>query len=84
MIQNVILQGLPPTETKTGYVFKPQGKLGIREIRLFSSPQQVPFFLFPASPDAYGAQLDEIDSNDLKAINMKAIRFSLRTKLLQS
>jgi len=82
--QNVILQGLPPTETKTGYVFKPQGKLGIREIRLFSSPQQVPFFLFPASPDAYGAQLDEIDSNDLKAINMKAIRFSLRTKLLQS
>jgi hypothetical protein len=61
--QSVMLQGLPPTETRKGYVFKPQGKPGIREIRLFASPQQVPFFLFPAAPDAYGAQLDAIDSD---------------------
>lgn len=82
--ESVILQGLPPTETKTGYVFKPQGKLGIREVRLFSSPKPVRFFLFPASPDAYSAQLDLIDRNDLKLIKMKSIHFSLTTKLLQS
>jgi len=82
--QSVILQGLPRAETRTGYVFKPQGKPGIRELRLFASPQQVPFFLFPAAPDAYGAQLDEIDSDALKAIKMKAIRFSLTTRLIQN
>ena len=81
--QNVTLQGLPPTETRTGYVFKPQGRSGVREIHLFSSPKQIPFFLFPASADAYGAQLDAIDSDVLKTINMKEIRFSLTTKLLQ-
>lgn len=73
---NVILQGLPPTETKTGYVFKPQGQPGIREVRLFSSPKQIRFFLFPASPDAYGAQIDEIAHDDLQEIKMKSIRFS--------
>lgn len=81
---SVVLQGLPPTETKMGYVFKPQGKIGVREIRLFSSPKPIRFFLFPASPDAYGAQLDMIDHDDLKEIKMKLIRFSLTTKLLQS
>lgn len=81
---NLILQGLPPSETKTGYVFKPQGQPGIREVRLFASPKQIPFFLFPASPDAYGAQLDEIDPDDLKDISVKSIRFSLTPKQLQS
>ncbi|MBD2080629.1 hypothetical protein [Leptolyngbya sp. FACHB-17] len=80
----VILQGLPPTETKTSYVFRPQGQPGIREVRLFASPRQIPLFLFPASPDAYGAQLDTIDPDDLKDISVKSIQFSLTPKLLQS
>ena len=81
---NVILQGIPPAETKTGYIFKPQGQQGIREVRLFSSPRQIRFFLFPASPDAYGAQVEAIDSEDLREIKMKSIRFSLTTRLLQN
>ncbi|MBW4527748.1 MAG: caspase family protein [Phormidium tanganyikae FI6-MK23] len=81
---NLILQGVPPTETTTGYIFKPQGQAGIREVRLFSSPKQIPFLLFSASPDAYGAQVDAIDRDDLKGIRMKSIRFSLTTKLPQN
>jgi len=80
----VILQGIPPGETKAGYIFKPQGQSGIREIRLFASPKQIQFFLFPASPDAYGAQVDAIASDDLKAIQVKTIRFSFTAKLLQN
>ena len=74
---NIILQGIPPTETKTGYLFKPQGRPGIREIRLFSSRKPIRFFLFPASPDAYGAQIDVISHDDLQEIKMQSIRFSL-------
>lgn len=74
---SIILQGIPPTETKTGYLFKPQGQPGIREVRLFSSPKQIRFFLFPASPDAYGAQIDAIAPDDLQEIKMQSIRFSL-------
>ena len=88
--EDLVLQGLPPTETKMSYIFKPryistpQGQAGIRETRLFSSPKRLRFFLFPASPDAYGAQVDAIASDDLKEIKMKAIHFTVTTRLLQN
>lgn len=82
--EEVVLQGLPPTATQTSYTFLPQGKSGIREVRLFSSPKRLRFFLFGAASDAYGAQIDEIDSDDLQKIRMKSIRFSLTTRLLQN
>ena len=78
---NVILQGIPSAETKTGYIFKPQGQQGIREIRLFSSPRQIRFFLFPASPDAYGAQVEAIANDDLRGIRVKSIYFSLTSNV---
>ena len=81
--ENVALDGLMPGEIKLSYLFVPQGKLGIREIRFFSSPKRLRFFLFPASPDAYGAQLDTIESNDLERIRMKIVRYSLTNNLLQ-
>jgi hypothetical protein len=79
--ENVALDGLMPGETKLSYLFVPQGNFGIREIRFFSSPKRLRFFLFPASPDAYGAQLDTIDNNDLQKIKMKTIQYSLIDKI---
>jgi hypothetical protein len=78
----VIFNGLMPGEIKNSYLFAPQGKPGLREIRLFSSPKRLRFFLFPASPTAYGAQLDMIANEDLENIRMKVIRYSLTNKLL--
>jgi hypothetical protein len=82
--EDLALQGVPPTETKMSYVFMLQGMSGLREIRLFSSPKRLRFFLFPVFPDAYGAQVDTIDSNDLQGISMKSIQFCLTTKLPQN
>ncbi|WNZ44042.1 hypothetical protein Q2T42_19600 [Leptolyngbya boryana CZ1] len=82
--EELTLQGIPPTETKMSYAFMLQGKPGIREVCLFSSPKRLRFFLFPASPDAYGAQIDMIDPNDLRNISVRSIRFSLTSQLLQS
>nr|MDZ8021764.1 caspase family protein [Nostoc sp. SerVER01] len=79
--ENVTLDGLKAGETKLSYLFVPQGKLGIREMRFFSSPKRLRFFLFPASPDAYGAQIDTIESHDLEKIHMKVIRYSLNNKI---
>ncbi|MEB3357602.1 MAG: caspase family protein [Synechococcales bacterium] len=80
---DLVLQGIPPRETKAGYLFRPQGQPGVREIRLFASPRPIRFFLFPASPDAYGAQIEAIAPEDLQDLQMKAIRFSLMPNLLQ-
>jgi hypothetical protein len=80
--EEIIFNGLMPRETKLSYLFAPQGKPGLRKIRLFSSPKRLRFFLFPASPDAYGAQIDTIASEDLVNIRMKVIRYSLTNKLL--
>ncbi|MBW4659777.1 MAG: caspase family protein [Drouetiella hepatica Uher 2000/2452] len=78
--EEIIFNGLLPGETKSSYLFAMQGKLGLREICLFSSPTRLRFFLFPASPDAYGAQLDTIAEEDLEKIRMKVIRYSLMSK----
>jgi len=80
--EEIIFNGLMPGEMKGSYLFAPQGKPGLREIRLFSSPKRLRFFLFPASPDAYGAQLDTIPDEDLQNIRMKVIRYSLTNQLL--
>jgi hypothetical protein len=80
--EETFLNGLMPGETKSGYLFAPQGKPGLREIRLFSSPKRLRFFLFPASPDAYGAQLDTIPDENLQNIRVKIIRYSLTNQLL--
>ena len=80
--EEIIFNGLMTGETKGSYLFAPQGKPGLREIRLFLSPKRLRFFLFPASPDAYGAQIDTILSEDLQHIRMKVIRYSLTNPLL--
>lgn len=80
--EETFLNGLMPGETKSGYLFAPQGKPGLREIRLFSSSKRLRFFLFPASPDAYGAQLDTIPDENLQNIRVKIIRYSLTNQLL--
>ena len=80
--EEIIFNGLLPGATKGSYLFAPQGKPGLREICLFSSPKRLRFFLFPASPDAYGAQLDIIPNEDLQRIRMKVIRYSLTNPLL--
>ncbi|WP_058998555.1 caspase family protein [Leptolyngbya sp. NIES-2104] len=80
--EEIIFNGLMPGETKRSFLFAPQGKPGLREIRLFSSPKRLRFFLFPASSDAYGAQIDTISAEDLQQIEMKVIRYSLTNSLL--
>jgi hypothetical protein len=84
--ENVYLDGLKPGETKVSYLFVPQGKLGIREIRFFSSPKRLSFFLFPPSPDAESVPPHAktvrpytLESDDLQRIRMKTIRYSLIT-----
>ncbi len=79
--QDVLLNGLPPGETKVTYPFIQTGSTGICELRLFSSPKRLGFFLFPAAAVSRGYAVERIEDSDLKKIRMKSIRYSLTSKL---
>lgn len=82
--EEVVFNGLMPGETKQSYLFTPRGKSGMREVRFFSSPKRLRFFLFPASPDAYGAQVNPVTNDDLQKMKVKTIRYSLVNHLMQN
>ncbi len=46
----ILLTGIPSGETATSYAFQQIDPIGIAEIRLFSSPIELDFFLFPRAP----------------------------------
>ncbi len=79
--EDVLLDGLPPGETKLTYPSVQTGSVGICELRLFSSPKRLRFFLFPASPGTRGYSIESIEDSDLKKIRMKSIRYSMTSKL---
>jgi hypothetical protein len=73
--------GLAPGQTKLSYPFLQNAVTGICELRLFSSPKRLRFFLFPPA-FGRGARDESIDVDDLKEIKVKAIRYSINSKFL--
>ena len=72
--ENILFEGIPPRETKLTYpFFVKKGFVGTCELRLFSSPKRLPFFLFPASPQARGGAIETIEADDLINLRMKSI-----------
>jgi Caspase domain len=83
--EDVILTGLLPGETKLSYPFLQVGSIGICEIRLFSSPKRLKFFLFPPSAGSRSVVVEEhIDSDDLEKVRMKAIRYNMTKNFLST
>lgn len=75
--EDILLDGLPPSKTELTYPFIQTGSVGICELRLFSSPKRLRFFLFPAAPGTRGYAIEGIEESDLKKIGMKSIRYSM-------
>ena len=48
--RHVLLKGIPPGETVLSYAFRQTEAIGLAEMRLFSSPMELDFFLFPRAP----------------------------------
>ncbi|MEG4172023.1 MULTISPECIES: caspase family protein [unclassified Microcoleus] len=72
----VLLNGLSPGATKLTYIFVQKESRGLVELRLFSSPKRVDFFLFPADNNISYGSVIEIEDEDLKTIKMKSIRYT--------
>jgi len=79
--EDILLDGLPPHETKLTYPFIQTDSVGMCEVRLFSSPKRLRFLLFPASPGTKGYAVESIKDSDLEKIGMKSIRYSMNPKL---
>ncbi|MCU0535728.1 MAG: caspase family protein [Hydrococcus sp. Prado102] len=80
--EEILFNGLPPGETHLTYPFVQTGSVGTCELRLFSSPKRLPFFLFPASASARSGSIETLEEEDLKRIEMKTIRYSMTQKLV--
>ncbi|MEH2124306.1 caspase family protein [Nostoc sp.] len=80
--EDVLLDGLPSGETKLTYPFIQTESAGICELRLFSSPKRLRFFLFPAAPGTRGYVVEKIKDSDLKMIKMKSIRYSTSPRMV--
>jgi hypothetical protein len=71
--QDILLEGIPPGETKLTYPFNQTGCIDSCELRFFSSPKRLGFFLFPADPDSRGSARETIEEEDLINIRMKSV-----------
>lgn len=75
--ENILFNGIPCGETKLTYPFIQTSSEGTCELRLFSSPKRLGFFLFPASAFSRGASIEKLEEEDLLNIRMKSIRYSM-------
>lgn len=80
--EEILFNGLPPGETHLTYPFVQTRSVGTCELRLFSSPKRLRFFLFPASASTRGGSIETLEEEDLKRIKMKTIRYSMTQKLV--
>lgn len=80
--EDVLFDGLPSGETKLTYPFVQAESVGTCELRLFSSPKRLRFFLFPASAGTRSASIETIEKEDLERIDMKSIRYSMTQKVI--
>jgi uncharacterized caspase-like protein len=74
---STILDGLPPGEKQFSSPFRQVGSTGIFELRLFSSPQRLDFFLFPPTAGERSVHIKSVNDDDLKNMRMKSIRYSM-------
>jgi Caspase domain len=63
--EDILLDGLLPGATELTYPFFQTGCVGTCELRLFSSPKRLRFFLFPAPAQARGSAIETIEDKDL-------------------
>jgi hypothetical protein len=80
--EEILFNGLSPGETHLTYPFVQPESIGTCELRLFSSPKRLRFFLFPADARARGGSIETLEEEDLKRIEMKTIRYSMTQKLV--
>jgi len=78
--EDILFNGLPPGETKLTYPFLQIGCAGSCEMRLFSSPKRLRFFLFPASAATRGPSIEHIEEEDLVNIRMKPVVYRENSK----
>ena len=68
---------------RSAFIFAKLGcSQGTCELRLFSSPKRLRFFLFPADARARGGSIETLEEEELKRIEMKTIRYSMTPKLV--
>ncbi|HEY9833847.1 MAG TPA: caspase family protein [Stenomitos sp.] len=80
--EEILFNGLSPGETHLTYPFVQPESVGTCELRLFSSPKRLRFFLFPADARARGGSIETLEEEELKRIEMKTIRYSMTKKLV--
>jgi Caspase domain len=74
---SIMLSGIAPGERQFSAPFRQVSSIGICELRLFSSPKSLEFFLFPPTAGARSVGIESVNEDDLKNIRMKSIRYSM-------
>jgi len=73
----ILLTGIPPGETATSYAFQQIEPVGIAEIRLFSSPIELDFFLFPRAPIHRAVRPIVLMEDALQNLKRKSILYGM-------
>ncbi|BAY37622.1 hypothetical protein NIES2111_19610 [Nostoc sp. NIES-2111] len=79
--EDILIDGLSSKETQLSYSFVQTGSVGTSELRLFSSPKRLRFFLFPAAAGTRYGSIEKIEEKDLNNIRMKSIYYSMSKNL---
>jgi hypothetical protein len=74
---SLTMNGLQPGDSQLSYHFKENAGAGICTLRLFSSKNQLEFFLFPPSAKGRGASYDSLSNEDLAGLSVKTIYYSI-------
>ncbi|MEH2154042.1 caspase family protein [Nostoc sp.] len=69
-----MLNGLMPGTTESSLLFNPGKETGIGEIRVFTSPQKLKWFMFPPKPGAKD-YLPPIDISEIQNMKMRSIYY---------
>jgi hypothetical protein len=74
---SIMLSGLASGKRQLSAPFRQVSSTGICELRLFSSPKSLDFFLFPPTAGQRSLDVEPFDEDDLKYIKMKSVRYSM-------
>ena len=74
---SLMMNGLQPGDFQLSYPLKENAGAGICTLRLFSSKNQLEFFLFPPSAKGRSASYDSLSDEDLAGLSAKTIYYSI-------
>lgn len=75
---DIILNGLIPGGTEFSHPFIPEKKIGIGEIRLFTSPQRLDWFMFHPDADSRAYLPPPSNRAELDKIRIKSVFYSIK------